>query len=49
MRLVVDVDGVSIKVTAGGLGRLTLLDRDKRDVYLRLQGVTVVRDEPVVA
>ena len=49
VRLVVDVDGVSIKVTAGGLGRLTLLDRDKRDVYLRLQGVTVVRDEPVVA
>jgi ABC-type Fe3+/spermidine/putrescine transport system ATPase subunit len=49
LRLIVDADGVPIKVTAGGLGRLTLLDQERRDVVLRLQEVTVVRDEPAIA
>jgi ABC-type Fe3+/spermidine/putrescine transport system ATPase subunit len=49
LRLIVDAEGVSIKVTAGGLERLTLLDQERRDVVLRLQAVTVVRDEPAVA
>ena len=49
VRLIVDADGVPIKVTAGGLGRLTLLDQERRDVVLRLQEVTVVRDDPAIA
>jgi len=49
LRLIVDADGVPIKVTAGGLERLTLLDQERRDVILRLQEVTVVRDDPAVA
>ena len=49
VRLIVDVDGIPIKATAGGLGRLTLLDQERRDVMLRLQEVTVVRDEPAIA
>jgi hypothetical protein len=49
LRLIVDVDGVPIKVTAGGLERLTLLDQERRDVMLRLQEVTVVRDDPAIA
>src|SRR5215216_2557593 len=49
LRLIVEADGVVIKVTAGGLGRLTLLDQERRDVVLRLQEVTVVRDEPAIA
>jgi ABC-type Fe3+/spermidine/putrescine transport system ATPase subunit len=49
VRIVVDVDGVPIKATAGGLGRLTLLAQERRDVVLRLQEVTVVRDDPAVA
>jgi spermidine/putrescine transport system ATP-binding protein len=49
VRLIVDVDGIPIKATAGGLGRLTLLDQERRDVVLRLQEVTVVRDEPAIA
>jgi hypothetical protein len=49
LRLIVDAQGVSIKITAGGLERLTLLDQERRDVVLRLQAVTVVRDEPAVA
>jgi ABC-type Fe3+/spermidine/putrescine transport system ATPase subunit len=49
VRLIVDADGVPIKATAGGLGRLTLLDQERRDVVLRLQEVTVVRDEPAIA
>ncbi|MGH2613759.1 MAG: ABC transporter ATP-binding protein [Thermomicrobiales bacterium] len=49
VRLVVDADGTPIKATAGGLDRLTLLDKERRDVLLRLQGVTVVRDEPALA
>jgi ABC-type Fe3+/spermidine/putrescine transport system ATPase subunit len=49
VRLNVDADGILIKVTAGGLGRLTLLDKERRDVFLRLQDVTVVRDEAAVA
>jgi ABC-type Fe3+/spermidine/putrescine transport system ATPase subunit len=48
VRLLVDVDGTPIKVTAGGIERLTLLDRERRDVALRLQDVTVVRDDPSV-
>ena len=49
VRLIVDADGIPIKATAGGLGRLTLLDQERRDVVLRLQEVTVVRDEPAIA
>jgi ABC-type Fe3+/spermidine/putrescine transport system ATPase subunit len=49
LRLIIDVDGVALKVTAGGLQRLTLLDQERRDVVLRLQEVTVVRDDPAVA
>jgi spermidine/putrescine transport system ATP-binding protein len=49
VRLVVDADGVPIKATAGGLGRLTLLAQERRDVVLRLQDVTVVRDDPAIA
>jgi ABC-type Fe3+/spermidine/putrescine transport system ATPase subunit len=49
VRLVIDADGVPIKVTAGGLGRLTLLAQERRDVVLRLQEVTVVRDDPAIA
>lgn len=45
VRLVVDADGTAIKATAGGIGRLTLLDKAQRDVWLRLQEVTVVRDD----
>jgi ABC-type Fe3+/spermidine/putrescine transport system ATPase subunit len=49
VRLLVDASGVLIKVTTGGLGRLTLLDKERRDVTLRLQDVTVVRDDAAVA
>jgi ABC-type Fe3+/spermidine/putrescine transport system ATPase subunit len=49
LRLIVDVDGVPIKVTVGGLERLTLLDQERRDVLLRLREVTVVRDDPAIA
>jgi hypothetical protein len=49
VRLIVDAGGVPIKATAGGLGRLTLLDQERRDVVLRFQDVTVVRDDPAVA
>ena len=48
VRLIVDVAGIPIKATVGGLGRLTLLDKERRDVLLRLQEVTVVRDEAAV-
>ena len=49
VRLLVDVGGTPVKVTAGGIDRLTLLDKERRDVTLRLQDVTVVRDDPNVA
>ena len=49
VRLLVDASGVLIKVTTGGLGRLTLLDKERRDVMLRLQDVSVVRDDAAVA
>jgi ABC-type Fe3+/spermidine/putrescine transport system ATPase subunit len=49
VRLVVDVEGIPIKATAGGLGRLTLLAQERRDVVLKLQEVTVVRDDPALA
>ena len=49
VRLIVDVDGIPIKVTTGGLGRLTLLDKEQRDVTLRFQEVTVVRDDAAAA
>jgi ABC-type Fe3+/spermidine/putrescine transport system ATPase subunit len=49
VRLIVDADGVPIKATAGGLGRLTLLAQERRDVVLKLQDVTVVRDDPAIA
>jgi ABC-type Fe3+/spermidine/putrescine transport system ATPase subunit len=49
VRLIVDADGVPIKATAGGLERLTLLAQERRDVVLRLQEVTFVRDDPAIA
>jgi ABC-type Fe3+/spermidine/putrescine transport system ATPase subunit len=49
LRLVIDADGVPLKVTVGGLQRLTLLEQERRDVVIRLQEVTVVRDEPAIA
>lgn len=49
VRMTVDVGGTPIKVAAGGIERLTLLDKDQREVKLRMQDVTVVRDEPVAA
>ncbi|MFN8590792.1 MAG: ABC transporter ATP-binding protein [Thermomicrobiales bacterium] len=49
VRLTVDVGGEPVKVTASGLERLTLLDQEQRDVVLRLQDVSVVRDEPAPA
>ena len=49
VRLVVDANGTAIKATAGGIGRLTLLDKEHREVLLRLQDVTVVRDDPALA
>ncbi|MFN8664895.1 MAG: ABC transporter ATP-binding protein [Thermomicrobiales bacterium] len=49
VRLTVDVAGTPIKVTSSGMSRLTLLDKEQRDVSLRLQDVTVVRDEDVSA
>ena len=45
VRLTVDIEGTPIKVTSSGMSRLTLLDKEQRDVWLRLQDVTVVRDE----
>jgi ABC-type Fe3+/spermidine/putrescine transport system ATPase subunit len=49
VRIVVAADGTLIKATAGGLERLTLLDQERREVRLRLQNVTVVRDQRPVA
>jgi ABC-type Fe3+/spermidine/putrescine transport system ATPase subunit len=49
VRLTVDAQGVPIKAIASGVGRLTLLDKEQRDVLLRLQDVTVVRDDRTVA
>ena len=49
VRLVVDVGGTAIRATAGGVERLTLLDQEQREVTLRLQGVTVVRDRNTAA
>ena len=49
VRLTVDVDGTPLKVTSSGMSRLTLLDKEQRDVTLRLQDVTVVRDEGAIA
>ena len=49
VRLIVDADGIPIKATAGGLSRLTLLDQERRDVVLRFQDVTIVRDASAVA
>jgi putative spermidine/putrescine transport system ATP-binding protein len=49
VRLVVDAGGTPIKATAGGIGRLTLLDKEQREVLLRLQEVTVVRDDAETA
>ncbi len=50
VRILVDAAGTPIRATAGGIERLTLLDKEHRDVLLRLQEVTVVRnDVPAVA
>ncbi|MCA9876331.1 MAG: ABC transporter ATP-binding protein, partial [Thermomicrobiales bacterium] len=45
VRLTVDVDGTPVKVTSSGMSRLTLLDKERSEVTLRLLDVTVVRDE----
>jgi hypothetical protein len=42
VRLVADVDGQPIKVTVGGLERLTLIDGGERRLRLRLQEVSLV-------
>jgi ABC-type Fe3+/spermidine/putrescine transport system ATPase subunit len=49
VRLSVDVDGIPIRAIVGGLERLTLLDKEQRQILLRLQEVTVVRDDPAAA
>lgn len=45
VRLVVDVDGQPIKITSSGLERLTLLDRERMRLRMRLQDVTLVKQE----
>ena len=45
VRILVDAAGTPIRATAGGVERLTLLDKEHRDVMLRLQQVTVVRND----
>ena len=49
MRILVDAAGTPIRATAGGIERLTLLDKERRDVLLRLQEVTVVRNDASAA
>jgi ABC-type Fe3+/spermidine/putrescine transport system ATPase subunit len=50
VRILVDASGTPIRATAGGVERLTLLDKERREVLLRLQEVTVVRnDSPAAA
>jgi ABC-type Fe3+/spermidine/putrescine transport system ATPase subunit len=49
VRILVDASGTPIRATAGGVGRLTLLDKERREVLLRLQQVTVVRNDASAA
>ena len=49
VRILVDASGTPIRATAGGLERLTLLDKEHREVLLRLQEVTVVRNDAPAA
>jgi putative spermidine/putrescine transport system ATP-binding protein len=49
VRLVVDVDGTPIKVTSGGLERLSLLNRESMRLRLRLRDVTLVKPEAAIA
>jgi ABC-type Fe3+/spermidine/putrescine transport system ATPase subunit len=49
VRILVDAAGTPIRATAGGVGRLTLLDKEHRNVLLRLQEVTVVRNDASAA
>jgi ABC-type Fe3+/spermidine/putrescine transport system ATPase subunit len=49
VRILVDAAGTPIRATAGGVERLTLLDKERRDVVLRLQEVTVVRNDTSAA
>jgi len=49
VRILVDAAGTPIRATAGGLERLTLLDKEHREVLLRLQDVTVVRNDASAA
>jgi putative spermidine/putrescine transport system ATP-binding protein len=42
VRLTVDANGQSLKVTVGGLERLTLIDGERRRLRLRLQEVSLV-------
>lgn len=43
VRLTVDVDGVPVNVSASGVERLTLLDKGDKQVTLRLQDVSLVK------
>jgi len=49
VRILVDAAGTPIRATAGGVERLTLLDKERREVLLRLQEVTVVRNDASAA
>src|SRR5215211_4860858 len=47
IRLTVDADGTPLKVTVGGVERLTLLDAGQRRLRLRLREVSLVRASAV--
>jgi spermidine/putrescine transport system ATP-binding protein len=49
VRILVDAAGTPIRATSGGVERLTLLDKERREVLLRLQEVTVVRNDASAA
>jgi ABC-type Fe3+/spermidine/putrescine transport system ATPase subunit len=46
VRLTVDADGQPLKVTVGGLERLTLIDGGQRKLRLRLREVSLVEAQP---
>jgi hypothetical protein len=46
VRLTVDVEGTPIKVTSGGLERLSLLNREAMRIRFRFRDVTLVKPEP---
>jgi hypothetical protein len=43
VRLTVDVDGTPLNVSASGIERLTLLDKGEKQVTLRFQDVSLVK------